>query len=817
MKSISHLTVRTRISIMFNLLAGIALLLVLAVLVSSLVAWRKASHITGRNAIASHSLAAVKHFAFERGRTIVILRGKTTISASNRTFIDERRRQADTAIASALTAAAGTMPSSTQAVERSWSDIKALRQEVERDFVQSLEARDKALPSRWLPAANALVAHLEALLAEASYIREADFQFAQLATLRLNALQFRNAVGSESTRLSGEVSAGRVPTAAIIRDATQLRGAGQQLWTQIEHTVARLDDAALTAALEKVRQAYFKDFRPLMDAIVEAAQQNQLPPFPMEQYLLRAVPALDSLIEMADSLDRAIADYAAEQLQLAQMLLAGALIGLALTLWLLYLGRRVLARDLIHPLQVILDRIHHLRGSTDRMPTLDPGNLANISHALDLLEDALNEVHTAHMAAETSRQKLDEHRHHLESLVDERTAALSAARDAAEAANRAKSIFLANMSHELRTPMNAIIGMTDLVLRQSNDPKQIDQLGKVKTASAHLLHIINDILDISRIEAERLQLEQLDFRLGQVLENLVSLLGPRATEKGLNLLVQVQEGLAARRFKGDPTRLGQILLNLAGNAHKFTQQGTITLRASLIEERPDSVLLRWEVTDTGIGIAADAQARLFTAFEQADNSMTRKYGGTGLGLAISQRLVQLMGGEIGVESSPGQGSTFWFTVRLGLAGELAAPEPTGDQDSAEARLKSHYAGTRVLLVEDEPVNQEVSRSLLEDVGLAVDVAEDGQQALELAQQHRYALILMDMQMPVMNGVDATRAIRNLGANSLNNTTPIIAMTANAFDDDRQVCLDAGMHDHIAKPVEPDLLYETLLKWLEKTA
>jgi signal transduction histidine kinase/ActR/RegA family two-component response regulator len=388
-----------------------------------------------------------------------------------------------------------------------------------------------------------------------------------------------------------------------------------------------------------------------------------------------------------------------------------------------------------------------------------------------------------------------------------------AATRAAEAASQAKSIFLANMSHELRTPMNAIIGMTDLVLRQSNDPKQIDQLGKVKTASAHLLHIINDILDISRIEAERLQLEQLDFRLGQVLENLVSLLGPRATEKGLNLLVQVQEGLAARRFKGDPTRLGQILLNLAGNAHKFTQQGTITLCASLIEETPDSVLLRWEVTDTGIGIDADAQARLFTAFEQADNSMTRKYGGTGLGLAISQRLVQLMGGEIGVESSPGQGSTFWFTVRLGLAGELVTPEPTCAQDSAEARLKSHYAGTRVLLVEDEPVNQEVSRSLLEDVGLIVDLAEDGQQALELAQQQCYALILMDMQMPVMNGVDATRAIRNLGANSLNNATPIIAMTANAFDDDRQVCLDAGMHDHIAKPVEPDLLYETLLKWL----
>jgi len=395
---------------------------------------------------------------------------------------------------------------------------------------------------------------------------------------------------------------------------------------------------------------------------------------------------------------------------------------------------------------------------------------------------------------------------------DRTAAALVEARDAAEAANRAKSAFLANMSHELRTPMNAIMGMTDLVMRRITDPTQVDQLAKVKTASVHLLAVINDILDLSKIEADRLKLEHVDFRLGQILENLVSLIGDKATEKGLKLLIQLQEGLPARRFNGDPTRLGQILLNLAGNALKFTTSGAITVRCRCIEEQPDEVLLHWEVADTGIGIDPAAQARLFTAFEQADNSMTRKYGGTGLGLAISQRLVHMMGGEIGMESTPGEGSTFWFTVRLGQAATTdVPPAPTFSAQSADERLLNVHAGTRILLAEDEPVNQEVSRCLLEDVGLVVDLAEDGQQALELARQNHYALILMDMQMPNLNGVDATKAIRELPGYA---QTPILAMTANAFDEDRQRCLDAGMNDHIGKPVDPNVLFETLSKWLE---
>jgi len=816
MKSATRLPVRTRIGIVFNLLAGIALVMVLTSFVFSLDGWHRATRIAERNAMAAHSLAAVKHFAFERGRTNVILRGKTVITEKNRQFIDERRRHADIAMTSILTAADSAMFRQTQVIEQAWATVKQLRVEVERDFARALDERDGALPGRWMPAANALVAALEALLVEASHIPKADFHFARLAALRIHALQFRNAVGSESTRLSAEVSAGRVPQAQTLRETALLRGAAQQLWRHIEGDVEQLDNAALQKARDKVGQTLLADFHPLMDAIVEAAQQNRLPAFTIEHYTQRAVPALDAIIEMVDGIDHAIAAYAAQQLQQAQRLLAGALLGLTITFLLVYLGRRVLAQDLIQPLQLILDRIYRLRGSTGRMPTLDPGNLDNIAHALDLLEDALNELRVAREAAEASRRELDEHRRHLEGMVETRTAALSIAKESAEAANRAKSTFLTNMSHELRTPMSAVMGMIDMALRRATDPKQIDQLAKAKTASQHLLRVINDILDISKIEAERLKLECVDFRLGEILENIVSLIGHKANEKGIKLLITPEAGLPEQCFNGDPMRLAQVLLNLAGNALKFTDQGSVTLRIQQIEDSATEVWLRWEVADTGIGISAEDRKRLFTAFEQADNSTTRKYGGTGLGLAISKRLVNMMGGEIGVDSVVGQGSTFWFTVRLGKAKRecgAVPPAPTFPGDACESRLQAEFAGVHVLLAEDEPVNQEVSRGLLEDVGLVVDLAEDGQQALALARQNRYALILMDMQMPVMNGVAATQAIR---ADSRNSKTPVLAMTANAFDEDRQVCLDAGMNDHIAKPVDPAVLYEVMLKWLEQT-
>jgi len=383
------------------------------------------------------------------------------------------------------------------------------------------------------------------------------------------------------------------------------------------------------------------------------------------------------------------------------------------------------------------------------------------------------------------------------------------AKEAADSANRAKSAFLANMSHELRTPMHGIMGMVSLVRARTSEPKQQHQLDRAMEAAGRLLLILNEILDLSKIEADRLTLDRIEFQLAPVLDNVASLLAQRASEKGLRFEIRPLPANAAGTFIGDALRLGQVLINLAGNAVKFTERGAVEVITELLDDSPDAALLRFTVSDTGIGIAPDAWPRLFTAFEQADNSTTRRYGGTGLGLAISKRLVTMMGGEIDVDSRPGIGSSFWFTVRLGRAAHAPAV-PTSSATDHEAQLRQHHAGARVLLAEDEPINQEVTRDLLEQVALAVDLAENGEAAVALANTRRYDLILMDMQMPVLDGLTATRAIRAAGANR---QTPILAMTANAFAEDRQRCLAAGMNDHIGKPVDPDLLYERLLYWL----
>jgi PAS domain S-box-containing protein len=515
----------------------------------------------------------------------------------------------------------------------------------------------------------------------------------------------------------------------------------------------------------------------------------------------------------------------------------------------------------------------------------------------------------------------------------------------AEAATRAKSAFLANMSHEIRTPMNAIIGLTHLVARDTLEPVQRERLRKVDGAARHLLQVINDILDLSKIEAGRLQLASTEFARDELIARATVVVEAAAHDKGLALLVDA--GRLPARLRGDPQQLAQMLINLLGNAVKFTERGSIRLLGEVLATRGEQVQLRFEVQDTGVGIPLEQQGRLFSAFEQADSSTTRRHGGTGLGLALTRRLAQLMGGDAGVRSTPGVGSSFWFTAWLGRAtlgasrpalpsglralvvddlpeaaavmseqlrqlglqvdtepggeaalarietelaqgraydvllvdwrmpgldgletlhrlrallgdgmphallvsaadeptllaqarqagyaallrkplgastlhdalarllapaGPAATPEPGG---GALAALQRQWRGRRVLLAEDNPVNQEVARELLVSAGLVVETVADGAQAVERARQQGFDLVLMDVQMPVMDGLDATRAIRRQAGPAL----PIIAMTANAFGEDRQACLAAGMNDHVAKPVDPEVLYEVLRRWLARS-
>ena len=475
-------------------------------------------------------------------------------------------------------------------------------------------------------------------------------------------------------------------------------------------------------------------------------------------------------------------------------------------------------------------KIEALEQEVKRLEKVTQALMKRVERGMDMQGDAYALFQSATALEHKVRERTQAYQGAMRDLERSNRELLDA-KEAAEAGSRAKSEFLATMSHEIRTPMNGVLGLTELLLSSGLDDKQKGIAEMVYRSGESLLHIINDILDFSKVEAGKLELEEQPFELKAIVDIVPEMLGEMARAKQIELRCDLMPDVPTHLI-GDPTRLRQLLINLVGNGVKFTEQGKVVLRVSADRILDTTVAVRFEVEDTGVGIPESALSGIFDAFEQADGSTTRKFGGTGLGLAICRRLVELMDGQIGATSELGQGSKFWFTAELAIDASTVEPVPAAHHkiDSMETgpikSPSSHSPTTpkvepslnvRILVAEDNHVNQVLAKGMLQKLGCDAIMASNGIEALEAIQQTNFDLVMMDCQMPELDGYETTRRIRELESTDGLTRTPIIALTANALKGDREKALDAGMDDYLSKPFSKDQLRAVLTNWIKQEA